>query len=89
MPDSKLLEKLNSEEIEKLYGWAIQRQLRWAVFTATLVVALLIVYMKLSELMRLTLSSMLNNLEFCPILANTFYDFFGVMVLCGSGQRVL
>ena len=48
MPDFKVIEKLGISELEKLLGWGIQRQLRWAVFTVTHLIALLTIFIQLN-----------------------------------------
>ena len=43
------LKTLNHEELEKLLGWGIQRQLRWAVMMVTALIALLQLYLHMNQ----------------------------------------
>ena len=47
--DYKALEKLPSEDLKELLAWGIQRQLRWAVLSVTLLLALLTVFIEINR----------------------------------------
>lgn len=85
MIDYGLIEKLDAKHLEKLMDWGIQRQLRWAVFTVSLFIALITVALRINENFNLYSSKIVeNSFEFWGLIPILFLIMIGLWLSMGQ-----